>query len=131
VRVADPERSERTLGPGALREALAGRCDGLRDETFRKAARGEVGLDAEAAGTTRAQRTGALVREGAVADPAELTAAGDGRVRGLPAVAERDETRRELVLGVSAATEEPRRDVERRRRGPVSGLPAPARSGRL
>jgi hypothetical protein len=138
VRVRDRERSERALGPRALREALARGGDRLRDQVFREAARGEVGLDAEAAGAACAERARPVVREGAVADPAELAAAGDRRLRGLPAVPERDETRRELVLGVSPAAEKARRDVERRRRRTDSRIrgktrrvfPRLARSGR-
>jgi hypothetical protein len=138
VRVRDRERSERALGPRALREALARGRDRLRDQVVREAARGEVGLDAEAAGAACAERARPVVRERAVADPAELAAAGDRRVCGLSAVPERDEPRRELVLGVSPAAEQTRRDVERRRREPDSGVrgktrsvfPRPARSGR-
>ena len=138
MRVAGAEGSERTLRPGALGQAVARGRDRRRHELFREATRGEIGLDAEAARTACAERPRPLVRERDVTDPTELAAAGDGRGRGLAAVAEGDEARGELFLGVSPAAEYPGRDVERRRREPdgrVRGktlrvFPRPARTGR-
>src|SRR5881398_477843 len=119
--------AQRPPCPRGLRLPRARGLDRLGDQRLAEPARREIRLDAEPPRPARPERPRALLREGRVADVAELAAAGDGGRRGLAPVAEGDQPRLEPRLGLGRALQEPRRHVERRR---GRARPAAARSGR-
>jgi hypothetical protein len=112
--------SERATRPLDLRLAVARRLDGVGDERLGQSARRQIRFDAEAARAARPERVRPLVCEARVPDPPELAAAGDGGGRRLATVADRQETRLQIGLRARPPPEEPRRDVQRRRRRPAS-----------
>src|SRR5439155_15221353 len=104
--------AQRPPCPRGLRLPRARGLDRLGDQRLAEPARRELRLDAEPPHPARPERPRALLREGRVADVAELAAAGDGGRRGLAPVAEGDQPRLEPRLGLGRALQEPRRHVE-------------------
>ena len=114
----DGAPAEGAAGPVDLALPLPRLRDGRLDELLGQAARRQVGRDAQAPGTPRAQRPRPRARQRPVVDVAELPTARDRRGRRRRTIPEAPEPRLELRRRPRRPGEDARRDIERRRRRP-------------